>query len=238
MCNDECCKDLPGGSNNIGNCTRTPAGKCVVACDANCAKAKLRCPLNGACTAEDGNCVVASDADCKKSKSCTQNAQCTQGFHGEGCIKASMGDAFCKGRDSCKLHGACEAANGNCVNPDKPTDCKHTYMCKSGGWCSWDGNKCRALTLADCAEHWCGAHCAIKFGKCILEQSDEACAAQENCKLNGWCHFKDGKCTALSQADCDQSTQCQKYGRCKYTEQVVGGVTGRRCCDDEGKGCQ
>ena len=165
VCNNECCEG-PSATNQFGNCTRLPTGKCVVGCDDNCANATLRCLLSGACTALGGECVVRGDADCQQSKHCKDKnfKNCVEGVFGSGCTSQESANSFCKMQDVCKQGGACKGTNGNCVDPADPTNCKKSYACQKQGRCSWDGNRCTALKLSDCDGMWCGKHCMIKYG--------------------------------------------------------------------------
>ncbi len=237
VCNNACCEG-PSAPNLTGNCTLLPTGQCVVACDANCANATLRCPLSGECTAVDGECVVRGDADCKGSKNCAQFKRCVEGVLGGGCVTAEVANSFCKTQDACKQGGACKGTDGNCIDPSDPTNCAKTFACHAQGRCSWDGERCTALTVADCKGMWCGEHCAVKGGVCKLADTDEACQSQPACAARGRCHARDGRCVPLSEEDCQQAVQCTKYARYSYRETKQGDKTLRVCCDKDGNACQ
>lgn len=235
-CNNMCCEGPAAGMAQSGLCTRLSDGKCALTCDANCAQT-IFCLSNGQCTAQDGKCVLTSDADCAKSESCKKAGKCVEGIFNSGCTTANDADWFCSTQPECKQFKACKARDGDCIDPTNPTDCKHFLLCSHMGRCSWDGVRCTALSLADCAGQACGEFCEIKYGRCVMHLSEAACQFASSCKHSGRCHFKDGKCVALSDADCLQSTQCQ-YGYCTYTEKQVGDTFGGFCCNAKGEGCQ
>ena len=45
-------------------------------------------------------------------------------------------------------------------------------------------------------------------------QCDADCKAKE-CPYSGMCHLRDGKCVALTDADCEQSKDCKENKQCK-----------------------
>ena len=125
--------------------------------------------------------------------------------------------------------------------------CHAASACRERGQCSPDGNRCAAVSLADC--RWVPAcsngSCALDSGSCV-PQSDCAksggclaagrcanvagvcaatttahCAASALCTDEGLCDVKEGRCVASQEAHCRASQACKNRGQC--------GLDGDRC---------
>ena len=74
---------------------------------------------------------------------------------------------------------------------------------------------------ADAANTACSqdGRCQVSDGKCAALSSAD-CRESLRCKLEGNCTAKDGKCIAASSADCAGSANCKTVNRCTAEDGV------------------
>jgi hypothetical protein len=68
--------------------------------------------------------------------------------------------------------------------------------------------------------------CGVTDGKCAAVSAAD-CRSSGRCKLEGSCSLKDGACVAASSADCAQASVCTKAKRCQAKEGVCIGSGGK-----------
>ena len=76
------------------------------------------------------------------------------------------------------------------------------------------GRSTRGFDAADCRK-LCPmvGKCQFKDGKC-LAGSDADCEPSIGCQLMGACYAEEGRCIARSDADCEKSRECAARGAC------------------------
>lgn len=122
----------------------------------------------------------------------------------------------------------CTAREGRCeVGPD---DCKEGARCRFRGVCSLDGLTCNLTSDADCRQtEGCKAwgKCTFDDYRCVIAGDD--CRGTRACRELGSCTADEGKCIADSDADCQASEVCERYGWCstQIVEDFLG--TTKRC---------
>ena len=82
--------------------------------------------------------------------------------------------------------------------------CKQSLNCQTSGQCSSDGEKCIAMSDADCS-----AYPYIELSPC---------------RLSGACTAVDGICKPRSTEDCEQSSSCRVAGKCDLIEHPTAGI--------------
>jgi hypothetical protein len=115
------------------------------------------CAELGLCHSRGPTCVARSDADCADTWTCREHQACAM------------------------QHGFCRAPDAPPV-PDRSGPCAATPGCVEGGTCHRVGDRCLALTDADCAAApLCRAEgrCDAQFGFCVA--SHATCAAMPHC---------------------------------------------------------
>ncbi len=190
-------------------------------CAASCETSEA-CRSHGACTPGKGGCVVASDVDCQKSDVCKFEARCSL-VDGH----CTTTDADCKKTDLCRHGGRCSATDGMSCGPRKPSDCKEAEVCRTQGACTITEGRCGLTSDEDCAatsacetDGKCTFVPATYGGSCELGKND--CKRLPVCKELGACSMvrEHGSpvCRASTDAECQQSTVCERFGWCKAKE--------------------
>lgn len=123
--------------------------------------------------------------------------------HQRGPTCVARTDADCAGRWVCVEHQGCSVHHGFCRSPKLPPPeglsgpCAGTPRCTESGHCTRVGDRCLALSDADCKQATlCAAEgrCDAQFGFCVA--SDATCGAMKHCTEK-----QDG-CTAV-RGGCD-----------------------------------
>jgi len=134
----------------------------------------------------DGVCYDAAALACQASSGCKYVGKCSPGKRKGSCIAAT--DLDCAPPSlACKLTGNCHAKGGRCI-ATSDADCKNADACDHGvGLCTFKVDRCIAVKPADCAA---------------------------GCRFSGYCTIKNGSCVVGGNADCEQSDDCRRFGRC------------------------
>ncbi len=153
-----------------GRCTRRH-GKCVVASDADCKRARICNGFTGLCTALEGQCVPRNAADCAAAPQCAFDGRCS--FADGACVAATalacVDSTLCGDEALAERHRTCilDQAKGRC------TACEGTEACAQKGHC---GLRLRGTTATcvPCAESDLCARgfCRALRGRCVNVSGD------------------------------------------------------------------
>ena len=198
-------------------------------------------------------CKIASDGDCARSERCLTEGAC--GFvPARGCLPTSS-DHCAKSLD-CEERGLCHFTDNRCLAT--PESCASSRGCKEEGRClsvsvGVDGSACikppdvpyDAICLDECIEFGRCKHTG--GGRCVIE-NNEQCAQSKACSERGQCVLVERKssgmsyysvCRATRQNHCEESGECETFGRCSlYEGFCVGDESGCRgavVCKRDGK---
>ena len=190
---------------------------CVAASDSDCRYAPL-CQNSGlgcAFSATEHACVVTA-AECEKGDACTTFGRCAPTtractFSQEGCRKS----------EQCVNAGQCALAPLGCeMGSDE--DCRAAPGCKEHGQCKAGVHWCEVGSNADCA----AANTCTRGGACTaawpahgcVRSADKECALQPSPPRGA--DSSTGQCIHTSDGDCEKSTDCARYGRCKLGHSI------------------
>ena len=156
------------------------------------------------------------NAACKEAKDCKAEGKCTADEAGK-CIAGS--DQDCAASDGCRVKGQCSVVDGRC-QAKNDADCQKSEGCSKEGKCGANEGLCSSL---DTIFH-------------------EAC--EKECRSDGLCVQKDGKCVALSKYHCygspseepDPNGACAKTGRCTAKDGKCTAASDDDC--KKSKGCE
>ena len=200
------------------------------------------CKTRGACQLQKdsrgpGGCIARSIADCRKI--CGGMSDCTFVFSGGYCVPRSTN--ACRARYG-GGEGTWAFEDGKCA-PRSDADCAALPPCAKEGKCSYQDGQCVLLKDADCAQrieqrresvrarfvdrkfNICAeeGRCALEDGQCV--PSEKGCRASRLCREQGLCSLGPKGCQAASDADCAQSSRCERNGTCM----AKNGVCRLRC---------
>lgn len=199
------------------------------------------CKVYGRCTAKHVSylgqqtslCVSASKQDCLDSSRCKEYGECSLQTTSTGGVCFAATDADCANSLGCKTEGKCRAKGGLCIILTSK-DCQSSDACKLEGRCESkkDNNVTRCVANSNLA---CqnSKHCTL-FGRCVRNTQSEVCSAASSackkdnspCKVYGRCKLSSvqggsssatqyQECEADSDANCQRSEGCGKFGLCK-----------------------
>ena len=199
-----------------GACVRQ-GDACVAIDDEHC-ESSSACSRHGLCSVgESGACVAASDEDCAQSRDCKKDGYCLASDRGSWCV--SHNEA-CSGA-GCKYSGQCSAYKGACQAVED-SDCAASDVCRMDGRCAVKERRCWPTSNEHCREseicHIRG-RCGYSGNTCMPTDSTH-CEESLACEIAGLCSLwshdltDDRRCHAGSAADCEQSIECQRFGRC------------------------
>ncbi len=166
--------------------------------------------VNGCTSATTSATVIANGASCSDGSLCTTNDACAGG----SCTGAPI---VCSALDQCHVAGACDAATGQCSNPNAPNGsacsdgnaCTQTDTCQSGV-CSGSNtlacaasDQCHAAGTCDPATGTCSNPNAANGTAC---DDGNACTQSDSCQS--------GTCVGASPVTCTVSDQCHVAGTC------------------------
>jgi hypothetical protein len=218
-------------------------GKCTVLDSADCKRSE-GCLSRGACSKHDDACAPVSDLDCAGSRLCQDSGACQLKSIG---VCGPATDRDCRYSDQCEVSGACSLVDGTCqartqddcaasrgcsargrcrlakgaceVGTDD--DCRRASLCGEAGKCVALDGECVAASDTDCLK---SAGCATA-ARCSFNASTRTCVAlpedclkSDQCRDEGRCFERDGRCVAASSADCKRSTNCKWAGHCTLNQ--------------------
>lgn len=191
LCSDPVKKD--GSACSDGDlCTQTDtcqAGECSGADPVKCT-ALDQCHVVGTCDPDTGACSnpnKTNGAACSDGSLCTQTDTCQSG----ACTGSSP--KSCPASDQCHSAGTCDAATGDCSNPEKPdrTPCDDGKTCTASDQCT--GGKCGGSAVV-CDD---GISCSV-----------------DSCGEPGGCKVDLSQCGCTSDAKCDDGNPCNGVEKC------------------------
>jgi hypothetical protein len=152
---------------------------------------------------------------CKNSPDCTEHGKCKKGEGASGCVAAS--DADCKASAECIAKGKCTPKEGACVAASD-ADCKGSELCTVSKFCQAHEGGC-----VDIERHF-----------------DPLCTKE--CRKDGHCMKKAGKCIAMSQKHCwgtptdkpAEESICYLHGRCTVKNETCVVATAADCAQSRG----
>jgi hypothetical protein len=186
-----------------------------------CVGTPVSCPAGdqcktGMCDPSTGMCAMPPKID---GTACDDGSRCTQTDKCRGGVCVGESPVTCTA-ELCKDAGTCNAATGQCSQPNKP----------DGTMCGPADNKCM---LGKCAAGVCGNVTA------------KTCTSGNECQTAGTCDPRDGQCkngttrpdgTGCSDDDlCTEGDACQG-GLCKGTAKVCPGAGVCKGVCDPGNG--
>lgn len=145
---------------------------------------------------------------------------------------SSLTDADCQQTALCRQYGVCTALDGVCVLGVRwDEECRELHgedylPCDDQGQCTALAGWCQATKVEDCnASAYCQnfGECQLKNGYCVLGATkDDDCDNPHGgrnvsqCKDFGRCSasLQSGKCVAVSNEDCQDSSVCADFGYC------------------------
>lgn len=209
----------------LGLCSTNKKGECVAKTNTDCRQAVV-CRGGGKCQVERGKCIP-SQYSCRYSTGCKKEGLCIYGK--KECTATNVLD--CLASVGCWKFGKCHHQNGKCVALFAE-DCRRSFACKVYGSCSLHerDSDCAALKNRDCLQ---SRNCRI-LGRCKADQhvtgqqncipSPAGCRRSQICKKFGYCSWVKnltisyGRCGAATNADCQQSTDCDLKGLCSVQD--------------------
>ena len=221
---DVCAQDglcLPGAGGVCVTSERGCRASVVCAEDERCAPSNER-----VCIRAFADAVSWCDAPCEADGACER----------DGLVCRVVDDSACLVSTGCADHGRChlDADLGVC-SARSDADCQASSDCIAG---LEDGTRLCTLRGGVCADarSFCErskfclfrGDCTALEGTCA--PTDDSCAGTMDCLLRGHCQHENHLCLPMESAHCEDSLECQAFGRCELSSWLV------QQCSDGGRG--